>query len=167
MENKVYEVLQHLGISYQVLQHPPLFKSSDEQKYGITFGDATCYKNLLLIDPKTKQCYLVCMPVHKRLDLKRLQEQLGTHRLSFASEIVLQEKLGVTTGNASLFNIILKPNTDVIFVLDEQMKEEASICFHPNVNTASVIMTKQDVDTLLQAYQVHFQWRAIPSCEVS
>ncbi|MDD3303531.1 MAG: YbaK/EbsC family protein [Clostridia bacterium] len=156
MEEKVYAVFHKLKIPFEVIDHPALFKSSDRVNVEIDFKGATCCKNLLLKDKKDNQLFLISLPIDKKANLKILQEELGTSRLEFASKEELVENLGIKSGNASVLNIIEKQDTGVKFVIDNDLLQLDSVCFHPNVNTASIKFSPLYIEKILKKYNANY-----------
>lgn len=152
MEKQVYDLFDKLDIEYEVINHPAIFKAADREFIDIDFGESVCCKNLLLKDEKTSSLYLVCLEIDKRANLKNIASVLGTNRLTFANEEDLFANLGVKSGSASVLNIILKPDTNVKFVIDESLLDLNKVCFHPNVNTASISFSPLKLEEILKYY---------------
>ena len=138
MEQKVYDLFDKLDIKYEIIKHPPVFGASDRENISIDFKGGTCCKNLLVKDKAGKNFFLISLPIDKKANLKLIQASLGCGRLEFASETELEENLGIKKGNASVLNIIEKEDTKVKFIIDKEILDIDSVCFHPNVNTASI-----------------------------
>lgn len=153
---QVIEVFDKLEISYQLIEHPPLYSAKIIKDLKIDFKGATCCKNLLLKDEKTKELYLFSLAVEKRADLKKLAKKLRSNRLTFATEEELITNLGVTSGNVSLLNIILCQKTKVTFVIDKNLLEADEVCFHPNKNTASIIYPSWQMEHILKEYGAEY-----------
>jgi len=161
MEQKVYDLLNELSIEFEVVQHPPLFTCDDNDKYNVNLLDGVNCKNLFIRNKDKSQYYLVSLPVSdvaKRLDLKNLQEELGESKLSFGNEIALGEKLSIKTGAVSIFNIVNSPETDVIFLLDKEILNYDKICFHPNVNTATIVLSPNEIEKILKYCSVEYKF---------
>ncbi len=156
MEEEVYNVFDRLKIPYEVIRHNAIYKSSDRGNLEIDFRGAVCCKNLFLKDEKNGKKYLVSLKLSKRANLKLLQSELGSNRLTFASDTELFENLGIKSGNASILNIICKPNTSVLFVIDKELLNFDKVCFHPNVNTASISFSPNYVCDILESYKANY-----------
>jgi Ala-tRNA(Pro) deacylase len=157
MEDKVYKVLEELGIKYEKVEHPALFTAEDDEKYGIKFDGVVC-KNLFVRNEKKTKYYLIILPCEKRAKLKEIQQKLGETRFSFGSEDVLYEKLKIKSGSVSIFNIINVDKTDVKFIIDESLLKEKKVGFHPNVNTATVLFDPQYIEKILNKYKVEYEF---------
>ena len=135
---EVINVFNKLGIDYTLVRHIAIFSRADEEKVkDIDFKGEIC-KNLFLKDKKSNRFYLVSLPVFKRADLKKISDEINSHRLSFGNEEELWEKLHIKPGSVSILNVIGAPNTDVTFVIDKEIMGYDNVSFHPNDNTASI-----------------------------
>ena len=90
--------LDAIGVEQATLEHPAVFRVGEgaEVKAGLP-GAHT--KNLFLKDAKG-QLWLISAADDTVIDLKRLHTVIGSARLSFGSEALLQETLGVRAGLA-------------------------------------------------------------------
>lgn len=156
MEQDVYNLFEKLDIKYEIINHPALFKSTDSEHEKIDFKGAVCCKNLFIKDPKINEYFLVSLEISKRADLKLIANKLNTNRLTFAKEEELYENLGVKSGSASVLNIMLKPHTKVKFVIDDELLNFEKVCFHPNVNTASVSFNPDKIEEILKHFNANY-----------
>ena len=85
-KQKVYEVLNHYKITYQIIEHPAAYTIEEIDALEIFDGNPWVVKNLFLRDEKGRRHFLVVMDKDKKADLKQIRTQLGTSNLSFASE---------------------------------------------------------------------------------
>ncbi|MFA6422175.1 MAG: prolyl-tRNA synthetase associated domain-containing protein [Candidatus Buchananbacteria bacterium] len=139
----IYQILNDLEIEYQKIDHPAVFTVEEAKKYD-TPGVGHC-KNLFLRNKKGDKHYLFVLPSEKRVDFKKLSETLNEDRLSFASDERLQKYLGLTAGSVSPFGIINDENNEVVVVLDQELFNEEKLGFHPNINTATLIINSDDL----------------------
>lgn len=157
MDEKVYHVLEELNIPYQKYEHPAMFTVADGETMDLDFGDAIDCKNLFLKDSKTGKFYLVSLPCSKRADIRGLIKKIGAKKLSFASDDELYEHLGVRSGSASILNIIeVEQAEEVTFVIDRSLQEVDRVCFHPNLNTASIAFKREDMHRILDKYHANY-----------
>jgi len=147
-EERVYEVLDELGISYNRHEHPPVYTVEEAEKQWTEITGAHC-KNLFLRNKKGNRHYLVILEASKVADLKSLNKLLGEDRLSFASEKRLMRYLGLETGAVSVFGLINDREKHVKVVIDEDLKKVEAVNFHPNVNTATVGISFLDFEKFL------------------
>lgn len=156
MEEKVYKLFDNLNIAYEIIKHPAVYGASDRENISIDFKGATCCKNLLVKDKSGKNFFLISLPVDKKANLKLVQSNLDCSRLEFATEKELEENLGIKKGNASVLNIIEKEKTKVKFVIDKEILCLDSVCFHPNVNTASIKFSPLDLKKILDNFRADY-----------
>ncbi len=150
-EQRVYDVLDGMGIAYTRHEHPPVF--TVEQAAGHWAGiDAAHCKNLFLRNKKGTAHYLVILEHTRQADIGRLAAQLGEDRLSFASPERLQKYLGLTPGAVSPFGLINDTDRAVRVVIDPALKDVPRIAFHPNVNTATIVIGFADFERFLARY---------------
>jgi Ala-tRNA(Pro) deacylase len=57
--------------------------------------------------------------------------------------------LGVTPGSVSPFGLINDDARRVIVMVDEDLRHDARLIFHPNINTASVTISGPDLERFL------------------
>jgi Ala-tRNA(Pro) deacylase len=148
VERAVYERLEALGIPWTRHEHPPVLTVEEAQAHWAAI-DATHCKNLFVRNKKGTTHYLVVVEQSKRADLGKLASQLGEDRLSFASPERLQTHLGLTPGSVSPFGLIHEGARGVRVVLDADMREAARLAFHPNVNTATIVISAADFERFL------------------
>lgn len=149
---EVINVFNKLGIDYTLVRHIAIFSRADEEKVkDIDFKGEIC-KNLFLKDKKNNRFYLVSLPVFKRADLKKISDEINSHRLSFGNEEELWEKLHIKPGSVSILNVIGAPNTDVTFVIDKEIMGYDNVSFHPNDNTASIAFSPKNIEKIMKEY---------------
>jgi len=147
-EEAVYTVLGQLGLSYERHEHPAVFtvEQALEHWSGI---DATHCKNLFLRNKKGDRHYLVVAEHSTPIDIAALAVRVGDNRLSFASAARLAAHLGLTPGAVSPFGLINDRAKAVRVLLDERLRSAARVGFHPNVNTATVVLAFADFERFL------------------
>ena len=138
-ESPVFDALAALGIQAERHEHPPVFTVEEAVAHWAGI-DATHCKNLFLRNKKGNRHYLVVMEHRKNADLRRLAEQVGDDRLSFASPERLQAHLGLSPGAVSPFGLINDRHRAVQVIVDADLRQAARVAFHPNVNTATVVI---------------------------
>ncbi len=141
--------LDTLGIGYEAVWHAPVFTVADgrEMKAGLAGAHS---KNLLLKD-KAGALVLVSAEAEAELRLNRLHKVLGTKRLSFASEDLLLETLGVTPGSVTGFALVNDVAGRVRFVMERTLAEADEVNFHPLRNTGTVRVTQADFRAFVAA----------------
>jgi Ala-tRNA(Pro) deacylase len=149
-EQRVYERLADLGIAYERHEHPPVPTVEDAARYwsGI---DATHCKNLFLRNQKGNRHYLVILVHSKKADLRAVAEQIGDGKLSFASPERMMTHLGVAPGSVSPFGLINDAAHSVRVVVDRDLKSASRVSFHPNINTRTLVLSREDFEKFLAA----------------
>lgn len=109
----------------------------------------TQVKNLLLKAKKGKTIYLVILPDEKQANLKHLAEQLNEKRLSFVSEEQLHVLLGVPAGTVTPLALTHDKAHAIQVVIDSSIDQNDTVGFHPNINTATLIMQFSDFIKIL------------------
>jgi Ala-tRNA(Pro) deacylase len=149
-ETAVIARLGELGIPFTRYEHPPLATVEEAVVHwkGI---DAAHFKNLFLRNQKGDRHYLVVVEHLKKVDLQRLAAQIGDGKLSFASPERLKAHLGLAPGSVSPFGLINDASHAVRVFLDADMGAAARVSFHPNLNTATFVITTADFRRFLEA----------------
>ncbi|MEA4845805.1 MAG: prolyl-tRNA synthetase associated domain-containing protein [Clostridiaceae bacterium] len=148
-ESKVYDTLNQLGIPFIQYEHPPVYTIPEIDDLHMNMQGEHC-KNLFVRNDNGNKHYLVLVSQEKKVDLKNLAKQIGSSRLSFASEERLMKHLGLTPGAVTIFGLLNDEEKKVIVIIDESLKKSKYICVHPNVNTASVSITYDDLVKFLK-----------------
>src|SRR6056297_777728 len=119
-EHKVYTLLEELGIDYEQHSHPAVYTVDEALQHWQDIRGAHP-KNLFLRNDKGKRHYLVIVDHSKQVNLKRLQQDIGSSRLSFASEHRLEKYLGLTPGSVSGFGLINDTDRHVEVIVDRDL----------------------------------------------
>lgn len=143
MDKYLLEYLNKHKINYKIHKHSAVFTVEQSKSLKAEILGVFHTKNLFLKD-EANNFYLICMNAHKRLDLKNLKQQLNAKKkLYFASEKELKENLNLTPGSVSIFGMIYARN--VFLVIDKKILEAESSGFHPNINTATLEINKNNL----------------------
>ncbi len=143
MKNEVLEVLETLKIPYELHEHKPL-PTIDIAMEVWKEIDSTHCKNLFFRNHKGNRHYLVILESNQKLDIHDLEIRLKQGKISFASQKRLDKYLGVAAGSVSPFALINDQENHVHLFLDQNLRKADKISFHPNVNTASVVISFND-----------------------
>lgn len=147
----LFDFLSQHNISYSKYEHPAVFTVTEADKYASGFPGAHT-KNLFLRDKKGKRHLLVVAGSHTPVNLKDLSKTVGVSNLSFASPERLMRHLGIEPGSVSLlalFNDRINQKVEVVF--ERRIWEAETICCHPLVNTATLVIDKEGIERFLQA----------------
>ncbi|MCC9296281.1 prolyl-tRNA synthetase associated domain-containing protein [Clostridium sp. WLY-B-L2] len=159
-QEKVFEKLNELNIKYEVTNHPAVFTIEEMDDLGITDKGDVC-KNLFLRDEKGKRHFLVVLDKDKKADLKSLQKQLGSTRLSFASAERLDKYLKLKKGEVTPLGVINDINASVEVVFDKILIGKDKLGVHPNDNTATVWISFEDLKKLIEQNQNNIKYVTI------
>lgn len=142
------QFLQTLAVAYELVEHEAVYTVEEAMR---ALPGRIEIKNLFIQDDKGRRQYLVIMPGLKRLDLKKLAEDLGEKKVRFCSPEKVEAMLGVKPGSVSLFCCLNPNSAHVEVVFDQELLGEPELGFHPIVNTATVFMPTDAIYTILSA----------------
>jgi len=145
----VYAALDALGIAYQRFEHPPVFTSEEADIHWRDLPGVPC-KNLFLRNKKGNHHYLVILEISKKADLREIVRFVNDDRLSFGSPDRLMAELGLTPGSVSPFGLINDSDGSVVVLVDEDLRGAEGLIFHPNINTASVVLSWEGLERFLK-----------------
>ena len=154
---QVTSALDALGISYELYEHPPVF-TGDEAAQHWAGIDATRVKNLFLRNKKGDRHYLMILGIEKEADLRHLVKIIGDDRLSFGSPERLMARLGLTPGSVSPFGLLNDSTHAVRVIVDGDLKNADRLIFHPNINTASLTISRTDFERFLASRGNTVRW---------
>ena len=154
---QVYRALDALGIRYDVYEHPAVFTADDAAAHWTPIP-AKAVKNLFLRNKKGNRHYLVILGIDKQADLAHLVKVIGDDRFSFGSADRLRAQLGVTPGSVSPFGLLHEGSGALHVIVDEDLRAEERLIFHPNINTASVTVTVADLERFLGSRPNRVRW---------
>lgn len=146
----IFERLRTLGISYELIEHAPAFTMEEYNALGFNPDDEIC-KNLFLRDYKGKRHMLVVLKGSKHADLRLIQSEVESSKLSFASDERLEKHLDVKKGSVSPFGLINDTQGAVEVYFDEDLQNAPRLGFHPNDNTATVFLPFADVRRYIES----------------
>ena len=142
-EQGVRDALDALGIAYEPHAHPPVATAEEAAQHWGGIDAAHC-KNLFLRNQKGMRYYLVIIEHTKRADLRAVANQIGDGKLSFASPERLMTHLGLTPGSVSPFGLPHDREHVVRVFIDRDLQSARRISFHPNINTATLVIAYAD-----------------------
>jgi Ala-tRNA(Pro) deacylase len=148
-QQPVIDCLRALGLPFERHEHPPVATVAVAELHWAGI-EATHCKNLFLRNQKGDRHYLAVVLHSKRVDLRRLADQIGDGKLSFGSPERLMKCLGLAPGSVSPFGLLNDPGRHVRVFLDLDLKQAARVSFHPNDNTATLVLSWADFETFLE-----------------
>ena len=139
----LFNILKKLGISYDLHHHEAVYTVEESQNVDAQIPGTHC-RNLFLRDRKKKN-FLLVLPITVDVDIKKLPDVLGSHRLSFGSNDRLWEFLGVRSGSVCQFCIMNDTDNQVEIFLEKSMMEQEVVNYHPMLNTMTVSLKPDDL----------------------
>lgn len=149
-EDRALAALADLGIPCEITRHIPVYTIEEMDAVGLNEMGLIC-KNLFLRDAKGKRHFLIVLHKDKKADLQRLQEQIGCTRLGFASEEKLMRFLGLEKGAVTPLGVVNDASAQVEVYMDRDLKGVPRLGVHPNVNTATVWISHDDLVRVIEA----------------
>jgi Ala-tRNA(Pro) deacylase len=153
----VERCLAGLDIPFTRREHPPVATVAEAETHWAGI-DALHAKNLFLRNQKGSRHFLVVLEFSRRADLAALGELFGERKLGFASPERLQAYLGLTPGSVSPFGLINDREHRVEVAIDAAIRAAARVAFHPNVNTATLVLSGADFQRYLAAVGHGVRW---------
>jgi Ala-tRNA(Pro) deacylase len=143
--------LNTLGINGKVYEHEPVFTVEEAIKVVADLHiPGTGVKNLFLKDSK-KNVYLIVAVDNAKIQLKEVGKKIGAPELRFTDAHMLQEYLGVTPGSVTPLALINDTKRAVKVIFDSMLFEQTLLQVHPLVNTATVVITPNDLKKFIAA----------------
>lgn len=139
----VYARLDALGIPYRAEAHAPAFTMRDCAAVDAKLGALTV-KNIFLTTKNRRRCCLCITRPDARFHTADVSKQAGFSRLSFAPEEMLLEKLRARPGSASPMGLLFDSAAGVTLLVDEALRGEPVLAFHPCDNTQTLAMAGED-----------------------
>lgn len=143
VETAVTDALKQLNISYELHRHAPAMTMEDLAEVDRVLG-ADHPKNLFLCNRQQTDFYLLLLSGHKTFRTASVSKQLGVARLSFAGPEQLWQYLRTKPGGLSPLGLLFDPDRQVRLIVDRDLQNSAQLCFHPCVNTASLVLQGRD-----------------------
>ena len=140
---ELYQLLEKLEIQFEYHEHPPLATIEDAKIHWKNYNSGRC-KNIFFRNHKGDRHYLVILEYLRQLNIRDLEKRLKQGKLTFASDQRLKKYLGVEPGSVSPFGLINDAVKHVHLFIDEKLNEFDRLTFHPNINTASLVVSKSD-----------------------
>ena len=144
-ELRVYDLLDALGISYERVDHEPVFTMEACRAVDDILRPAVICKNLFLCNRQQTDFYLLMIREDKKFLTKEISGQIGSSRLSFAPEGFMERFLDITPGSVSVLGLMNDRDRRVRLLVDEDVLKEEYFGCHPCVNTSSLRLKTQDV----------------------
>jgi Ala-tRNA(Pro) deacylase len=147
-QKELYDVLNALSVPFEYHEHPPVATIEDAITHWKDYDAGRC-KNIFFRNHKGDRHYLVILEHLAQLKIKDLEQRLKQGKLTFASDQRLFKYLGVQPGSVSPFGLINDREKHVHLFIDIKLKAFDRLAFHPNINTATLVISKTDFISFL------------------
>ena len=158
---QVANKLQELGITFDVVEHPPVFTTEQADSY-IEGREGVRTKSMFLTNRKKTQYYLLIMDDKKRLDMDDFKVQVGADRIRMASLDSLAEKMTLPAGTVSPFGLLNNDEKDILVYFDKYIVSEDIMTFHPNTNEKTIFIKTQDLFRFLESIGFTYKFLTLP-----
>jgi Ala-tRNA(Pro) deacylase len=135
----VYKLLNELNIPFDYYEHPPVPTVEEASKYWAGIDSSHC-KNLFFRNHKGNKHYLVVFNYIQSLNIRDLEQRLKQGKLTFASPERMMKYLSIEPGSVSPLGLIHDTQNHVHLFIDKNLQHSDRISFHPNLNTASLVL---------------------------
>ncbi len=123
LQRKVYSTLNELNIPFERVDTEEAITMEDCIAIDKQL-DMKTVKTLFLCNRQQTEFYLLITTAEKPFKTKDFSGALGISRVSFASEEMLNLKLGVKIGAATIFGVLIDPQNEVQVVFDKAVLAE-------------------------------------------
>lgn len=141
--NIVFDFLRKNNIEHSYYTHKEAPTIEIARTQWQADGSKHC-KNLFFRNHKGNRHYLVILDCERDLDIHDLEQRLHQGKLSFASPQRMEKYLGLQPGSVSPFGLINDTENHVHLFIDENLRKEQSLSFHPNDNRATVVISQEN-----------------------
>ena len=145
----LYKVLESLNIVFEYHDHPPAPTVEKALEHWKDIRSTHC-KNLFFRNHKGNRHYLVILEHTNKLAIRDLEQMLKQGKLSLASDRRLDEWLGLTPGSVTPFGLINDTENHVHLFIDDKLRKSDKLSFHPNINTATIVISFDDFIRFLE-----------------
>lgn len=142
-QKELYELFKTLSIEFEYHEHPPVNTIEDALTHWKEYNSGRC-KNIFFRNHKGNRHYLVILEYLAQLNIRDLEQRLRQGKLSFASDQRLMKYLGLLPGSVSPFGLINDTERHVHLFIDKNLLQFDRLAFHPNKNTATLVISKDD-----------------------
>ncbi|HAB61259.1 MAG TPA: prolyl-tRNA synthetase associated domain-containing protein [Lachnospiraceae bacterium] len=145
-EIRVYDLLDRLHIEYERVDHEEANTIEACKDIDVVLGvETSICKNLFLCNSQKTKFYLLMLPGNKVFKTKDLSKQIGSSRLSFASQEYMEKYLDITPGSVSVMGLMNDSDNQVQLLIDREVMEPEFFACHPCINTSSIKLRCIDI----------------------
>jgi len=146
--DKVFAWLDSHHIEYSWYEHPEAPTIEIARQYWRNDGSKHC-KNLFFRNHKGNRHYLVVFDSEQSMAIHDLEHILHQGKLSFASPERMMKWLGLYPGSVSPFGLINDEENHTHLFLDETLRKQPALSFHPNDNRFTVVISREEFERYL------------------
>ena len=158
---QVANTLQELEITFDVVEHPPVFTTEQADSY-IKDLEGVRTKSMFLTNRKKTQYYLLIMDDKKSLDMDLFKELVSANRIRMASADSLYEKMQLPAGTVSPFGLLNNEEKDILVYFDKDIVSEDIMTFHPNTNEKTIFIKSKDLFRFLKSIGFTYEILILP-----
>lgn len=140
---EVLDLLDRHNIPYEIYEHERAHTIDDCLKMPFITEDVTICKNILLCNRQQTDFYLLLLKPLTPFRTAVVSKLLGSSRLSFAPENVLEDKLHLTSGSVSPLGLMFDQEHQIRLCYEQAICDTPRIAFHPCDNAATVIFEQE------------------------
>jgi Ala-tRNA(Pro) deacylase len=156
-QEELYLLLDNLSIKYEYHEHPPVATIEDARIHWRDYNSGRC-KNIFFRNHKGDRHYLVILEHLNQLNIHDLEKRLKQGKLTFASPERLKKHLGVMPGSVSPFGLINDKEKNVHVFIDSKLLDYERLAFHPNDNTATLVISRVDLIRFIECLGNTFEF---------
>ncbi len=145
LEEKIVKMLEEQSISYEVLEHEPVY-TNPAMAVALGVSEAETVKSLVLTT-KEKIMVVLVMPGNKKVDWKAAAKTVNTKKVSFAKPEAVSEAVGCEVGCVPPFGHM----TDIPIYVDGELLHQNYVYFNPGVHHKSFKVTSRDLKKLCRS----------------
>ncbi len=143
-EIKAYNLLDRIGISFERIDHEPLYTMEACDVVAGILNASIC-KNLFLCNTQKTQFYMLLLPGDKKFKTKVVSKLLGVARLSFGDEEHMEGLLDLTPGSVTILGLMNDTERKVKLIIDKDVMDAEYFACHPCINTSSIRFKMEDL----------------------
>ncbi len=145
-KEEILRFLDERGIPYRAFSHPKTDTLPEKIQNDAAAGifRATHCKNLVLANRQKTRFFLLTMSFEKRFRTGPTSRQMGSGRLNFAEDEILETLLHTRSGCVSPLELIFDREKKLSFFLDRDLLQAERICFHPSDDTTTLVFERED-----------------------
>jgi len=152
MKQKIFTLLNKLKIDYTNYEHEPAFTCDDAK--GIEIPGKRV-KSLLLKNKQKNRFFMVVIEDEKRLDSNIIRKYFWENKISFVSQELMVEKIGVRPGHVSPFAMVNNIEKDITVVFDTSLIW-SKIWIHPLQNDNTIVIKIEDISHFLDNLELNY-----------